>query len=179
VLENKHIEFREKIREFALRQVAPVADALDQEQRFPSEHIEPMTKLGLLGMLIPEQYGGHPVDTVSYAIAVEELSRVCGSTGITIAAHNSLGTWPVYKFGTEAQKKKYLPRAANGELMSFGLTEPEAGSDAGGTKTMARRDGDHWVINGSKCWITSATRAFATIATARTSEGEQARTPRL
>jgi butyryl-CoA dehydrogenase len=170
VLENKHIEFREKIREFSLRQVAPVADALDQEQRFPTEHIEPMTKLGLLGMLIPEQYGGHPVDTVSYAIAVEELSRVCGSTGITIAAHNSLGTWPVYKFGSEAQKKKYLPRAANGELMSFGLTEPEAGSDAGGTKTMARRDGDQWVINGSKCWITSATRAFATIATARTSE---------
>ncbi len=170
MLEKKHTDFREKIRAFALKQIDPRATALDLEQRFPEEHIAPMTELGLLSMLIPEQYGGRPTDTTSYAIAVEELSRVCGSTGIMIAAHNSLGTWPVYKFGTEQQKMKYLPRAAKGELMAFGLSEPEAGSDAGGTRTMARRDGDHWVVNGSKCWITSATKAFATIATARTSD---------
>jgi butyryl-CoA dehydrogenase len=170
VLEKKHTQFREKIRAFALEQIAPKAELLDREQRFPEEHLKPMTELGLLSMLIPAEYGGKPTDTVTYAIAVEELSRVCGSTGIMIAAHNSLGTWPVYKFGSDAQRKKYLPRAAQGELMAFGLSEPEAGSDAGGTRTMARRDGDHWVVNGSKCWITSATKAFATIASARTSD---------
>ncbi|MBK7143408.1 MAG: acyl-CoA dehydrogenase family protein [bacterium] len=170
MLEKKHDEYREKIRAFSLEKIEPLAVTLDLEQRFPTEHLAPMTEMGLMGMLIPEQYGGRPTDTVTYAIAVEELSRVCGSTGITIAAHNSLGTWPVYKFGTEAQKKKYLPRAANGELMAFGLTEPDAGSDAGGTRTMARREGDNWIINGSKCWITSATKAFATIASSRTSD---------
>ena len=170
MLDTKHHEYREKIRAFALKQIAPLAAALDQEQRFPEEHMKPMADLGLFGMLIPEEYGGRPTDTMTYAIAVEELSRVCGSTGIMIAAHNSLGAWPVYKFGNEQQRMKYLPRAAKGELMAFGLSEPEAGSDAGGTKTMARRVGDHWIINGSKCWITCATRAFATIASARTSE---------
>jgi alkylation response protein AidB-like acyl-CoA dehydrogenase len=176
VLEQKHQEYREKLRAFALEQVAPVADTLDREQRFLDEHIAPMEKLGLFGCLFGEQYGGRPIDTVSYCIAVEELSRVCGSTGITIAAHNSLGTFPIYKFGTEEQKRKYLPRAAKGELLAFGLSEPEAGSDAGGTKTFAKRDGDGWIINGSKCWITSATKAFATIATARTSENPEDRT---
>jgi len=170
MLEKKHFEYREKIRAFALKQIEPLANTLDLEQRFPDEHIGPMTEMGLLSMLIPEKYGGKPTDTITYSIAVEELSRVCGSTGIMIAAHNSLGTFPVYKFGTEAQREKYLPRAARGELMAFGLTEPEAGSDAGGTKTFAKKVADGWVINGSKCWITSATKAFATIATARTSE---------
>src|SRR5512140_984305 len=170
MLEKHHEEFREKMRAFALEQIEPLATALDEEQRFPDEHMKPMADLGMFGMLIPEQYGGRPVDTVSYTIAVEELSRVCGSTGIMIAAHNSLGTWPVYKFGTEDQKKRYLPRAAAGGLMAFGLSEPDAGSDAGGTRTMARRDGNCWVMNGSKCCITSATKAFATIASARTSE---------
>ncbi len=170
MLEKHHEEYREKIRAFALEKIEPLAVTLDLEQRFPTEHLGPMTEMGLMGMLIPKEYGGYPTDTTTYAIAVEELSRVCGSTGITIAAHNSLGTWPVYKFGTEAQKKKYLPRAAQGELMAFGLTEPDAGSDAGGTRTMARREGDNWIINGSKCWITSATKAFATIASSRTSD---------
>ncbi len=170
MLEKHHEEYREKVRAFSVETIEPLAVALDLEQRFPTEHIAPMTEFGLMSMLIPEQYGGRPTDTTTYAIAVEELSRVCGSTGITIAAHNSLGTWPVYKFGSEEQKKKYLPRAAQGELMAFGLTEPDAGSDAGGTRTMARREGDYWIMNGSKCWITSATKAFATIASSRTSE---------
>ena len=129
----------------------------------------PLTEMGMFSMLIPEKYGGQPIDTVSYSIAVEEASRVCGSTGIMLAAHNSLGTFPVLKFGTEDQKQRYLTRAAKGELMAFGLSEPDAGSDAGGTRTMARDEGDHWIVNGSKCWITSATKAFATIGTARTS----------
>ncbi len=176
MIEQKHHEYREKLRAFALEQVEPKADTLDREQRFLDEHIAPMEKLGLFACLFPEQYGGRPIDTVSYCIAVEELSRVCGSTGITIAAHNSLGTFPIYKFGTEEQKKKYLPRAAKGELIAFGLSEPEAGSDAGGTKTFAKRDGDGWIVNGSKCWITSATKAFATVATARTSERPEDRT---
>lgn len=170
MLEKKHLEYREEIRAFALEKIEPVANTLDAEQRFLDEHIKPMTDMGLLSMLIPEQYGGKPTDTLSYTIAVEELSRVCGSTGITVAAHNSLGTFPVLKFGTEEQRTRYLPRAAQGGLMAFGLSEPEAGSDAGGTRTMARRDGNDWIMNGSKSWITSATKAFATIASARTSE---------
>jgi len=170
VLEKKHLEFREKVRAFALEKIEPLATTLDEEQRFLHEHIKPMAEMGLMSMLIPEKYGGQPVDTVCYSIAVEELSRVCGSTGITIAAHNSLGTFPVIAFGTEEQKRKYLPRAAKGELMAFGLTEPDAGSDAGGTRSYARKNGDHWILNGTKCMITSASHAFATVATAKTTD---------
>lgn len=169
MLEKKHHEYREKIRAFALEKIEPLAATLDAEQRFLHEHIKPMAEMGLLSMLIPEQYGGQPVDTLSYSIAVEELSRVCGSTGITIAAHNSLGAYPILAFGNEEQKKRYLPRSVN-ELVAFGLTEPEAGSDAGGTKSYARKNGDHWILNGTKCFITSATHAFATIATAKTTD---------
>ena len=170
MLQKKHIEFREKIRAFALEKIEPIAAALDEEQRFPTEHLKPLAELGLMSMLIPEKYGGQPIDTISYSIAVEELSRVCGSTGITIAAHNSLGTFPILKFGNEKQREKYLPRAAKGELLAFGLTEPEAGSDAGGTQSFAKKDGDNWIFNGTKCFITSATYSMATIATARTSD---------
>ncbi|UCD64939.1 MAG: acyl-CoA dehydrogenase family protein [Candidatus Zixiibacteriota bacterium] len=170
MLEKKHHEYREKVRAFAVEKIEPVAQDIDIEQRFPDEHLKPLADVGLLSFLIPEKYGGMPVDTISYSIAVEEISRVCGSTGITIAAHNSLGTFPILAFGTEDQKKKYLPRAAAGELIAFGLTEPDAGSDAGGTRAMAVRKDDHWLVNGSKCWITSATVAFATIAVAKTTE---------
>ena len=173
MLEKKHHEYREKIRAFALEKIAPVADRIDQEQRFPHEHIQPLVDIGLLSALVPEKYGGKPVDTISYAIGVEEISRVCGSTGIMVAAHNSLGTYPIDKFGTEAQRQKYLPRAAKGELIAFGLSEADAGSDAGGTRTMARKAENGWIINGSKCWITNAITAFATIGTARTSEDPQ------
>jgi alkylation response protein AidB-like acyl-CoA dehydrogenase len=176
LLEKKHLEFREKIRAFALEKIAPNAAAIDLEQRFPVEYLQPMAEIGLMSMLIPEKYGGQPVDTLCYSIAVEEISRVCGSTGITIAAHNSLGTFPIVAFGTDVQKKKYLPRAAAGEPVAFGLTEPEAGSDAGATKSYARKDGDHWVLNGTKCFITSASYAFAVVATARTSEDPSDRT---
>ncbi len=176
MLEKRHHEYRERIRAFALEKIAPHAARLDREQRFPVEYLKPLAEMGLLGMLIPEEYGGRPVDTISYSIAVEELSRVCGSTGITVAAHNSLGTYPILAFGDERQKKRYLPRAAAGELIAFGLTEPEAGSDAGGTKSYARRNGDHWILNGTKCFITSASHAFATVATARTSENPKDRT---
>ncbi len=170
MLEKKHLEFREKIRAFALEIIEPTAKIFDEKQLFLSEHIEPLTKMGMLSMLIPEEYGGQKVDTVSYSIAVEELSRVCGSTGITVAAHNSLGTFPVLKFGTDEQKKKFLPKAAEGELLAFGLTEPDAGSDAGATKTYAKKVDGGWVINGTKCFITSATPALATISTAKTTE---------
>ena len=176
MLDNKHLEYREKIRAFALEKIEPLAATLDEEQRFPDEHMKPLTEMGLLSALIPEKYGGQPVDTLSYIMSVEEVSRVCGSTGIMLAAHNSLGTFPVLKFGTEEQRQRYLPRAAKGELMAFGLSEPDAGSDAGGTKTQARLEGNHWIMNGSKCWITSATKAFATIATARTSDDPKDRT---
>ncbi len=175
MLQKKHHEFREKIRAFALEKIEPLAATLDKEQRFPVEQLKPLAEMGLMSMLIPEKFGGHPVDTVSYSIAVEELSRVCGSTGITIAAHNSLGTFPVLKFGNDQQREKYLPRAAKGELLAFGLTEPEAGSDAGGTQSYAKKDGDNWIFNGTKCFITSATYAMATISTAKTSDDPKAK----
>jgi alkylation response protein AidB-like acyl-CoA dehydrogenase len=170
LLSKNQLEYREKIQAFAEEKIAPQAVSLDLQQRFPTEYLKPLAEMGLMSMIIPEEYGGRPVDTVCYSIAVEELSRVCGSTGITIAAHNSLGAFPIYRFGNEDQKKKYLPKAAAGELLAFGLTEPDAGSDAGGTKTFAKRDGDQWIINGSKCFITSASHAMATISTARTSD---------
>jgi len=171
LLKKEHLEFREKIRAFAEEKIAPGAAKLDVEQRFPTEYLKLLAGMGLMGMVVPAEYGGSPVDTVSYSIAVEELSRVCGSTGITIAAHNSLGCFPIYKFGTEELRKKYLPRGTEGgELLAFGLTEPEAGSDAGATKTTAVRKDDHWELNGTKCFITSATHAYASIATARTSD---------
>ncbi len=170
MLDKNQLEFREKVRAFALEKIEPVAAILDEEQRFIDEHIQPMAEMGLLSMIIPEEYGGKPTDTVCYSIAVEELSRVCGSTGITVAAHNSLGAFPILKFGTDDQKKRFLPRAAKGELIAFGLSEPDAGSDAGGTQTKAQLKDGNWIINGSKSWITSATRAFATIAVAKTSD---------
>jgi len=170
VLEKRHLEYREQIRAFMEDKIKPLAHTLDVEQRVAHEHMKPLTDMGLMSMLIPEKYGGRPTDTVTYTIAVEEASRVCGSTGILLAAHNSLGCYPILAFGTEAQRQRYLPRAAQGEILAFGLSEPDAGSDAGGTRTMAVKKADHWLINGSKCWITSATRAFATIASARTSD---------
>jgi len=176
LLQKRHLEYREKIRAFCLEKIEPVAATLDREQRFLDEHIKPLTEMGLLSCLIPEQYGGQPVDTLSYIISVEEASRVCGATGITLAAHNSLGCFPILEFGTEDQRKRYLPRAAKGELIAFGLSEPDAGSDAGGTRTVAMKRDDCWIMNGSKCWITSATKAFATIATARTSDDPADRT---
>jgi len=145
------------VREFAEGRVAPVAAELDREHRFPYELVGELADLGLMGMPIPEEYGGAGADTLSYAIAVEELTRIDSSVAITLAAHTSLGTMPIFMFGNEEQKRAWLPDLASGKkLAAFGLTEPGAGSDAGATRTRAElRDGS-WVINGSKLFITNA-----------------------
>ncbi|WP_349407858.1 acyl-CoA dehydrogenase [Pseudalkalibacillus sp. SCS-8] len=148
------------IREFAEEEVAPGAEQRDKEKRFPLEIYKKLGELGMMGLPFPEEYGGGGADAVSFAIVVEELSRACGSAGITYSAHISLGGAPLHMFGTEEQKQKYLTPICTGESMgAFGLTEPNAGSDAGGTETTAVKDGDEWVINGSKCFITNASYA--------------------
>jgi short-chain 2-methylacyl-CoA dehydrogenase len=163
------------VRDFAEGEVRPVAEELDREKRFPYEIVEKLGRLGLMGIPYPEEYGGGGADNLSYALAIEELTRVDSSVAITVAAHTSLGTWPVYAFGSEAQKETWLPRLCAGErLGAFGLTEPEAGSDAGNTRTRATRENGHWVINGAKQFITNSGTAitgFVTI-TARTGEDE-------
>jgi short/branched chain acyl-CoA dehydrogenase len=166
---------RRTVREFAETRVAPVAEELDRESRFPYELVAELAELGLMGIPIPEAYGGAGADTISYAIAVEELTRIDSSVAITVAAHTSLGTMPIYLYGDEAQKQEWLPLLASGEgLAAFGLTEPEAGSDSGATRTRAElRDGE-WIVNGSKMFITNAgtdISACVTI-TALTGEGE-------
>ncbi len=148
---------RDMVHDFAQNEVKPIAAEIDETCRFPEETVRKMGELGLMGIVFPEKYGGAGMDYVCYAIAVEELSRVCASHGITLAAHISLGVNPIYKFGNEEQKREWLPRLCSGEIMgAYGLTEPNAGSDAGGTQTTAVRDGDEWVINGSKRFITNA-----------------------
>ncbi len=164
---------REMVRDFAEKEIKPIAAEIDENERFPEENIKKMAKLGLLGITYPEEYGGSGMDTVSYAIAVEELSRVCASTGITLAAHISLGIAPIHYFGSEEQKKKYMPPLCTGELLgAFGLTEPNAGSDAGGTETTAVLDGDEWVLNGSKIFCTNGSYAGVIVATALTDKGK-------
>ncbi|WP_156289162.1 acyl-CoA dehydrogenase family protein [Oceanobacillus salinisoli] len=162
------------VREFAYEVIRPRAIQIDQEAKFPADIFYRMGELGLLGIPFPEKYGGSGGDMVSYAIAVEEVGSVCGSTGLSYAAAVSLGASPFYYYGTEDQKQTYLkPLAKGGELASFGLTEPNAGSDAGGTKTKAVLDGDEYVINGEKCFITNASYAETFIITAVTGESDQ------
>jgi short/branched chain acyl-CoA dehydrogenase len=166
---------RQTVRDFAVSRVAPVAEELDREERFPYEIVAGLAELGLMGIPIPEEFGGAGADTISYAIAIEELTRIDSSVAITVAAHTSLGTMPIYLFGDDAQKQEWLPVLASGrKLAAFGLTEPDAGSDAGATRTRAElRDGE-WVVNGSKIFITNAgtdITACVTI-TALTGEGE-------
>jgi alkylation response protein AidB-like acyl-CoA dehydrogenase len=148
---------RRTVRDFAESRVAPVAEELDREERFPYELVSEMAELGLMGIPIPEEYGGAGADTVSYAIAVEELTRIDSSVAITMAAHTSLGTMPIYLFGNETQKREWLPALSSGaSLAAFGLTEANAGSDAGATRTRAElRDGE-WIVDGSKIFITNA-----------------------
>ncbi len=148
---------RKEVRKFAQSEIAPVAIELDEKEEFSAELTQKMGEIGLFGMFVSEKYGGQGMDYVSYIIAVEEIARVDGSQAATIAAGNSLGIGPLYYFGSEEQKKKYLPKLCEGEaLWGFGLTEPTAGSDAGGSKTTAVKDGDEWVLNGSKIFITNA-----------------------
>src|SRR3954466_3141623 len=156
-LSSEHELLQDTVRQFALEKVAPVAEELDREKRFPYELVAELGELGLMGMTIPEQYGGAGADTVSYAIAVEELTRVDSSVAITVAAHHSLGTLPIYYYGNDAQKEQWLPDLTSGKkLAAFGLTEPEAGSDAGATRTHAEARNGKWVVNGSKIFITNA-----------------------
>ena len=160
---------RQMARDFAASRVAPIAAEIDRTGAFPEATVKQMGELGFLGLATPEAYGGVGADMTSYALVVEELSRVCGSHGLTVAAHNSLGCWPIAAVGTEEQKQRFLPPAAQGQsLLSFGLTEAGAGSDAGGTRTTAVRDGDVWVLNGNKMWITNSHYAGALIITAKT-----------
>ncbi|MGQ9598829.1 MAG: acyl-CoA dehydrogenase [Anaerolineae bacterium] len=160
---------REMVREFAQKEIAPRAAEVDRTEEFPADNIRKMAELGLMGLPYPEEYGGGGGDYLSYAIAVEEIARACGSTALIYAAHVSLGCGPIYYFGTEAQKRKWLPRLCSGQgLAAFGLTEPEAGSDAGATRTTAVRDGDGYILSGSKMWITSGAIADVVICTAKT-----------
>ena len=146
--------------EFARGEVLPRAADIDREHRFPAELVRRMAELGFLGIAIPEQYGGAGLDTVSYVLALEEVSRACASTGVIMSVNNSLVCDPLLKFGTEEQKQKWLSPLATGQLLGcFALSEPEAGSDAAAQKTVATKDGDSWVLNGVKNWITNGPNA--------------------
>ena len=152
-----HRDLQQMYKEFAENEVKPIAAEIDKSERFPEETVAKMAEMNLLGIPFPEEYGGAGMDNLSYAQCVEELSKVCASTGVIVSAHTSLCTWPIYHFGTDAQKEKYLTPLASGQkLGAFGLTEPGAGTDAAGQKTVAEDKGDHWLLNGSKCFITNA-----------------------
>ncbi|HEX2045399.1 MAG TPA: acyl-CoA dehydrogenase family protein [Gaiellaceae bacterium] len=174
-LSDEHELLRRTVREFAEQRIAPVAEELDREHRFPYEIVAGLADLGLMGIPVPEEYGGGGGDTLSYAVAIEELTRIDSSIAITVAAHTSLGTMPILLFGTEEQKREWLPDLASGRrLAAFGLTEPGAGSDAGATRTTAELRNGRWVVNGSKIFITNAgtdITACVTV-TARTGDDE-------
>jgi short/branched chain acyl-CoA dehydrogenase len=174
-LTDEQSDIRRLAHDFADGEVRPVAEELDREKRFPYELVEKMGGLGLMGIPYPEEYGGAGGDTLSYAIVVEELARVDSSVAITMAANTSLGTWPVYAFGSEEQKQEWMPLLTSGQkLGAFGLTEPEAGSDAGNVRTRASLEDGEWVVNGAKQFITNSgtdISGFVTI-TARTGEKE-------
>lgn len=155
-LSDEHEMLRKMVRDFAVNEVAPTAAERDEEARFDREIFDKMAELGLTGIPWPEEYGGAGMDFLAYCIAVEELARVCGSTAVTLSAHTSLAGWPVFKFGTEEQKQKYLrPMAEGAKIGAYCLTESNSGSDAGGMKTIATKDGDDYILNGSKIFITN------------------------
>jgi alkylation response protein AidB-like acyl-CoA dehydrogenase len=174
-LSDDHRLIQSTVRDFARGEVAPVAEELDRTKSFPYEIVEKLGKLNLMGIPFPEEYGGGGGDTLAYALAVEELTRIDSSVAITLCAHTSLGTQPIYLFGTEEQKQEWLPKLCSGELLgAFGLTEPEAGSDAGNVRTRAELDGSEWVINGAKQFITNAGTDISGVVaiTARTGDDE-------
>ena len=159
-LSKEHEMARTLFRDFAENEVKPLAQEVDEEERFPRETVEKMARYGFLGIPVPREYGGQGADPLTYAMCVEELSKVCGTTGVIVSAHTSLCVDPIMTFGTEEQKQKYLVPLAKGEkLGAFGLTEPGAGTDAQGQQTKAVLDGDEWVLNGSKCFITNGKEA--------------------
>ncbi|MBS4032672.1 MAG: acyl-CoA dehydrogenase [Clostridiales bacterium] len=164
------------VRDFAEKELAPIAAELDEKGEFPHAITAKMGEMGLFGLPFSEEYGGSGAGYLAYAIAVEEISRACASTGITYAAHCSIGTGPIYLFGTEEQKKKWVVPCAQGKMFAaFGLTEPNAGSDAGGTQTTAVLDGDEWVLNGSKCFITNVGVGKVAVITALTDKSKGTR----
>ncbi len=159
-LAKEHEMARQLFKDFAENEVKPLAQEVDQEHRFPRETVDKMAKYGFMGIPVPKEYGGQGCDTLTYAMCVEELSKVCGTTGVIVSAHTSLCIDPILTFGTEVQKQKYVVPLAKGEkLGAFGLTEPGAGTDAQGQQTKAVEDGDEWVLNGSKCFITNGKEA--------------------
>ena len=156
-LGDEHRLIQRTVRDFATQEVAPLVEELDREHRFPYEIVRKLADLNLMGIPFPQEYGGGGGDSLAYALAVEELTRIDSSVAITLCAHTSLGTQPIYLFGNEEQKQDWLPRLTSGEILgAFGLTEPEAGSDAGNVRTKARLDGGEWVIDGAKQFITNA-----------------------
>ncbi|HET9229117.1 MAG TPA: acyl-CoA dehydrogenase family protein [Thermoanaerobaculia bacterium] len=159
---------REQVRRFAEERILPGAQERDREHRFPLDIFEEMGELGLLGMLVPEEYGGAGMDTVSYVVAMEEVSRADPAVAVTMSVTNSVCCWPINHFGSEDLKRRVLPELASGKLGGFGLTEPGAGSDVGGMRTTARRDGGEWVLDGEKAWITNAGEARHYVVVART-----------
>ena len=170
-----HELFRQMIREFVENEVKPIAAEVDEEERFPMETVEKMAKIGIMGIPIPKEYGGAGGDNLMYAMAVEELSKACATTGVIVSAHTSLGTWPILKFGNEKQKQKYLPKMASGEWIgAFGLTEPNAGTDAAGQQTMAVQDPEtgEWILNGAKIFITNAGYAHVYVVFAMTDKSK-------
>ncbi|MHA2225405.1 MAG: acyl-CoA dehydrogenase family protein [Candidatus Hodarchaeales archaeon] len=174
-LPEEALMMRDAVREFAEKEIQPVAGEFDEREEFSPKLTKKMGDLGLMGVTIPEEYGGSGLSYLSYIIAVEEIARVDGSQAATVAAHNSLGIGPIYYFGSEEQKKHYLPKLTTGEkVWGFGLTEPEAGSDAGGTKTRAEKIGDEWKINGSKIFITNGSTEVSLGSTVQTVTGTRA-----
>lgn len=161
---NDHEELRAAIRGFAETKVKPIAFSLDKESKFPTEIVKEMGENGWMGLPYPKEYGGAGMDYIAYAIAVEELARVDGGVGVILSAHVSLGSYPIFAFGTEEQKQKYLVPLAKGEKIgAFGLTEPNAGSDAGGTETTAVFDGKNWILNGNKISSPTAAKLIRTL----------------
>ncbi len=169
---DEHKMIKNMVRQFAETKIMPVARDLDEKEKFPSKIVQEMGELGLMGMMIPVKYGGSGLDMTSFSTAIIELGRADASVAITMAAHNSLGTLPLLKFGSKAQKEKYLPQLASGKTLgAFGLTEPEAGSDAGSTKTKAVKKNNHYIVNGSKIFITNAGKAGLLSFTSQVIEG--------
>ena len=172
-LSKEHELLRKMYREFAQNEVKPLAAELDEEERFPAETIPKLAKLGLLGIPFPKKYGGAGGNNLAYAMAVEEIAKTCGTTSVIICAHTSLCCYPIYAYGTEEQKMKYLPDLLSGrKLGAFGLTEPGAGTDASGQQTTAVLEGDHYVLNGVKCFITNATEAETFVVFAMTDKSK-------
>jgi alkylation response protein AidB-like acyl-CoA dehydrogenase len=168
-LNDEHISIRDLVRDYAARKIAPAAAQVDREAKFPLETFKELGELDLLGLLTPAEYGGAGADYRSYALAVEEIGRACGSTGLSYAAHVSLATNPIKLFGTEEQKQRWLSKLASGEFIGcWALTEPGTGSDAAAQKTTARKDGKHWILNGTKQFITNATHADIAVIIAKT-----------